>query len=60
VSLAFLLLLEVYSQLIFVFIPDHQLVWTGVLSWGLAIYVFCTIAWLLWDGREGGRQRLPH
>jgi hypothetical protein len=46
VSLAFLFLLEIWSQLVGALYPGHLLTWTSWLSWGLYVDCLGTLAWV--------------
>lgn len=52
VSFAFLLLLEIHSQLMFVFFANQQVFWTGYLSWGLLIYTMGSLVWMLIEDKQ--------
>lgn len=52
VGLGLLLLLEVYSNLVFFFIETKEVFWTGWLSWGLTFYCFTMTIWLLREARR--------
>ncbi len=56
VSLAFLLGLEIFSQITLHLRPAYEVFWTGWLSWGLTLYALGNLAWM-W--RESLPVELP-
>jgi len=52
VGLAFLFLLEVHSNLIFYYVEEKEVFWTGWLSWALMTYILGLTLWLYLETRS--------
>lgn len=50
-SLALLFALEIFSQVTLARRPEHELFWTGWLSWGLTAYALMNMVWMLRETR---------
>lgn len=47
VSLGFLLILEVFSQIMLAYFARYELFWTSILSWGIFLYCVGSLVWIL-------------